>query len=431
MIPELQQLMPTTISNLKSKSNPNGAVDEKLAGGATRNEGDFYDSDLQIVTLNHLMGQDGKTNLADTIHNLGYSFALNNGQEMSTYSRGGYWQDSKAVTILLPDGKTPVNPGTTTYDGQSLDSLYLEFEKIIDANDSHLAIGAAWDPFANTAFLDKNSKKIPTPEKDGNISYTVKKVDANGNETPVTDNKVDTSTNGVYAVTYADKINDTLTVHKTVNVTVGDGNVSTPNSTPTGSISKPNSPVTAANNPASTTESTTKQPAKTTGSATTPKGAYAKGTVVYGVKKIYLYKNATFKKSQRIAQYRKTKRVNRPMFVVTGYAYSKGGALRYKVRDVNHGTKTDKKRGYITANKKYVVKVYYSTLPKNKKVTVINQKGVNAYKQANLTKKVKNYKKGTRLTVKKLVKHNLTTRYQLSNGDYITANKKLIIQGNY
>ncbi|WP_404819111.1 DUF5776 domain-containing protein [Lentilactobacillus parakefiri] len=30
-----------------------------------------------------------------------------------------------------------------------------------------------------------------------------------------------------------------------------------------------------------------------------------------------------------------------------------------------------------------------------------------------------------------MVKHNLTTRYQLTNGYYVTANKKLIIQGNY
>ena len=70
-------------------------------------------------------------------------------------------------------------------------------------------------------------------------------------------------------------------------------------------------------------------------------------------------------------------------------------------------------------------------MPKNKQVTVIAKKGVNAYQKANLTKKVKHYKTGTRLKVKKLVKHNLTTRYQLTNGNFVTANKKLVIQGNY
>lgn len=119
------------------------------------------------------------------------------------------------------------------------------------------------------------------------------------------------------------------------------------------------------------------------------------------------------------------------MFVVTDYARSKGGALRYKVRDVNHGSKTAGKVGYITANRKFVVPVYYKSVPKNKKITVISKRGVHAYRNANLTKYVKHYKKGVRLTVKKIVKHNLTTRYQLTNGNYVTANKKLVIQGNY
>lgn len=161
-----------------------------------------------------------------------------------------------------------------------------------------------------------------------------------------------------------------------------------------------------------------------------PNYASVKNSAVYAVNPIYMYKHATFKKSQRIAKYPKATRVNRPMFVITGYARSNNGALRYKVRDVNHGKKTAGKVGYITANPKYVVNVYYKTMPKNKKITVI-AKNVHAYKNQNLTGRTKTYKKGTHLTVKKLVKHNLTSRYQLSNGYYVTANKKLVIQGNY
>lgn len=84
--------------------------------------------------------------------------------------------------------------------------------------------------------------------------------------------------------------------------------------------------------------------------------------------------------------------------------------------------------GYITANRKFVVNVYYKTMPKNKKITVIAKKGVNSHRNANLTQKSKHFKK---VTVKKIVKHNLTTCYQLSSGHYVTANKKLVIQGNY
>lgn len=198
------------------------------------------------------------------------------------------------------------------------------------------------------------------------------------------------------------------------------------NSTNANSSSSNSSSSTTGNSGSTTTEPN--KPATTTSSIS---NLPAKGTVVYATKSIYLYKNATFNKNQRLAKYPKAKRVNRPMFVVTGYAHTKNGTLRYKVKDVNHGTKTANKRGYITANKHYVVKVYYSSMPKNKKVTVIAKKGVNAYKNASLTNKAKHYKKSARLTVKKIVKHNLTTRYQLSNGYYITANKKLIIQGNY
>lgn len=86
---------------------------------------------------------------------------------------------------------------------------------------------------------------------------------------------------------------------------------------------------------------------------------------------------------------------------------------------------------YITANSKIVPGVYYQSIPKSKKITVISKRGVHAHKNKNLTNRVKSYKKGTRLTVKKLVKHNLTTRYQLKNGTYVTANRKLVIQGNH
>ncbi|GEP23646.1 DUF5776 domain-containing protein [Lentilactobacillus diolivorans] len=50
-----------------------------------------------------------------------------------------------------------------------------------------------------------------------------------------------------------------------------------------------------------------------------------------------------------------------------------------------------------------MVPVYYASVPKPKKITIISRKGVNTYKSASLTGKAKHYKKGARLTVKKLV----------------------------
>lgn len=244
---------------------------------------------------------------------------------------------------------------------------------------------------------------------------------------------------GTYNVTLtADGYGDTTF---TLTVTNGDGTGggSTGGNTGTGTTTVPAATLTPATNvptnsssSSATIGSSSSTPTTTTKPSTSVGPNIAvKGEAVYATKKIALYKNTNFTKANRIAWYPKQKRINRSMFVVTGYKRTGNGTLRYKVRDVNHGRKTAGKTGYITASRKYVVPVYYASVPKSKKITVIAKKGINTYKSANLTGKAKHYKKGVRLTVKKLVKHNLTTRYQLSDGHYVTANKKLIIAGNY
>lgn len=239
----------------------------------------------------------------------------------------------------------------------------------------------------------------------------------------VSGDQFDTNSVGTHAVTfnYFDK-KATTQVTVTSSGGGGGGNVTpTPNPQPA---------PTPTPEPSPTPKPTPTEPAPPV-EPTIPNYAAKKKAAAYAIKGIYLYKHATFSKSQRIATYPKQKRINRPMFVVVDYARSKGGALRYKVRDVNHGRKTAGKIGYITANWKFVRPVYYQSLPKNNKIRVISLKGVHAYKSKNLTERVKSYKKGTRLTVKKIVKHNLTTRYQLKNGLYITSNKKLVIHDQY
>ncbi len=173
------------------------------------------------------------------------------------------------------------------------------------------------------------------------------------------------------------------------------------------------------------------QPSTTPGTTVVPtagENAPVIGQVVYSVGPIYMYKTPTFSTASRVSYYKQYKRVNRPMFKVIDYAKSANGALRYKVKDVNHRGDNAGNVGYITANTDFVVPAYYASVPKSKKVRVIASKGVNSYSYKSLSGKAKHYKKGTTLKVKKVVKHNLTTRYQLTNGKYITANKKLVIQ---
>lgn len=156
-------------------------------------------------------------------------------------------------------------------------------------------------------------------------------------------------------------------------------------------------------------------------------GSVKVGSAVYGTKHIYLYKDFIFSKNERLVSYAKKPRVNRPMFVVTKIVKNANGRVRFVVKDINHQAKTAGKTGYITAQNDCVKPVYYQS--KQAKITVINPNGVVAYKKANLTGKVKAYKQGTVLSVKRIVKHNLMTRYVLSNGQYITANRKLVQTG--
>ncbi|KRL16237.1 hypothetical protein FD12_GL000148 [Lentilactobacillus rapi DSM 19907 = JCM 15042] len=342
--------------------------------------------------------------------------------------------DKSNVTITDSDGNpvtkdtmAALKPGTyqLTYnnggkDGTSktLDLTILLDQAKLDTTDINL--------YLNQAFSENDLKqKISAVNSDGHTplgyNFTIK--DPDDKEFAVDNIGKISSEKGKYTVEVTTQKptsgNAALQGKLIINVTGA-----TPNPQP-GPTPVPNNNGGGSNNDNHTT--TTEKPA----TPTLPNYAAVKGSAVYATKKIYLYKHGNFKKSQRIATYPKQKRINRPMFVVTGYARSKGGALRYKVRDVNHHSKTDGKKGYITANRKYVVNVYYKTMPKHKRITVINPKGVYSYKTRSLIGQTKHFKKGTHLRVKKLVKHNLTTRYQLTNGKYVTANKKLIIQGSY
>ncbi|MFD1548544.1 DUF5776 domain-containing protein [Levilactobacillus fuyuanensis] len=148
-----------------------------------------------------------------------------------------------------------------------------------------------------------------------------------------------------------------------------------------------------------------------------------KNSVIYATKKISLYSSPTFTNSARKTWYANKSRMNRPMFKVTGTAISQNGVKRYKVQDLNGKGTT----GYVTANANYVAPLYYAT--KQNKITVINPKGLNAYANKALTGKRTNYKQGQVLKVTKIVNYDLTTRFVLSNGKYISANKKLVTAG--
>lgn len=255
-----------------------------------------------------------------------------------------------------------------------------------------------------------NGKQVSTFKAEGQKKYELDIPVSGSTGTITVTNKVDTDTN------------------------TGGSTSSESNSSSTGASSTPSvsSSVSSSSNSESnssiTSSSSTTKPST---SVNVPKSAVKIGSTVYATKKIGMYKAANFKKSQRIAVYAKRARLNRPVFVVSGYARSTNGLLRYQVKDVNRGSKTFGKKGYVTASLKYVQPVYYVSMPKSKVITVISKKGVNSYKKVNQKGKVRHYKIGTNLRVKKIVKYRLTTRYVLANGHYVTGNKKIVIQKSF
>lgn len=147
------------------------------------------------------------------------------------------------------------------------------------------------------------------------------------------------------------------------------------------------------------------------------------------VRKLGLYRHPTLTAANRLNWYRRQPQMHQPQFVVLRRAYSRAGRLRYQVRDVNHHTATAGRVGYVTARAAWVRPTYYQRASKHQVLTVINPQGVNGYRHRQLTGQVRHYRQGARITIKRLVHYHLTTRAQLPNGRYLTANRQLVQAG--
>ncbi|ALJ31099.1 hypothetical protein AKUA1202_01280 [Apilactobacillus kunkeei] len=149
---------------------------------------------------------------------------------------------------------------------------------------------------------------------------------------------------------------------------------------------------------------------------------------IYMVKGFYRYSSVNFSHKNRIHGYKKQARPNAVMFRIVGETTNKNGLKRYKVYQIVRNKKgllrvDHKKWGYVTAKSSYVEPLYYSNAVNE--VRVISDR-IRVYKNLKLTKSVKSYKRGTVLKVKTVKKIGSTYRFQLTNGNYISANKNLV-----
>jgi len=152
--------------------------------------------------------------------------------------------------------------------------------------------------------------------------------------------------------------------------------------------------------------------------------------VVTAVRGMALYRKPDFSKSGRLVAYRQQAQMHQPQFKVLGTVKSKAGHLRYHVRDLNKKSKGYGKTGYITANSKYVQSAEYSK--KAKVITVINTRGLKAYGNGKLIGKVKHhYRQGQVLKVKRIVQQKGKFSFQLTNKQYVSANKQDVQVGKH
>lgn len=269
-------------------------------------------------------------------------------------------------------------------------------------------------------FVDDNNKSIDTSmslnvpdDNDGvqttNYAQTIETALLEATPT-ITDYTFDKA-----AMTTDTESNPTITYHFSADSTTSSSSSSESSSSESSSVNSATSSTDSGN----LSDSSSANGAGDTATSSVTKVSVSKASV-YAIRKIGLYKKVNFTKNNRIRWYQKQPRTKRPQFTVIGYARTKAGTLRYKVKTTSGQT------GYITANTNYVSNTYYQMNPKT--ITVINAKGINAYRKVNLTSKVRHYRKGTVLKVKAVKQHGITTRLILTNGTYITANKTMVLK---
>lgn len=147
------------------------------------------------------------------------------------------------------------------------------------------------------------------------------------------------------------------------------------------------------------------------------KAAAFKSFRIYGKQGLYRYAKPTFKRSQRLAHVKYLPRIRAKIFRVVGTATSSQGRLRYRLADGS----------YVTARADYVANLYWQG-KHYRKLVVINPKGTYEYQKPMFKRnyRVKLLHKKTVVKVKRMVRRGDMTRYQLTNGRYLTGNKQWV-----
>ena len=139
--------------------------------------------------------------------------------------------------------------------------------------------------------------------------------------------------------------------------------------------------------------------------------------MIYAKRGLYHYASPTFTRAQRLAFVKQQPRVKAATFKVVDTATSTTGKLRYRLAD---GT-------YITANPNFVANLYWQGT-QYRQLRVTNPQGAYLYATTRFSTQNRrtHLKKGKTVTVRRIIHTGMTTRYQLTSGQYITGNKQWV-----
>ena len=147
-----------------------------------------------------------------------------------------------------------------------------------------------------------------------------------------------------------------------------------------------------------------------------PVGRPFKPFMIYLKRALNRYLRATFKRNQIQQHYRQYSRQTAPTFKVVGTQRSSQGRLRYRLSD----------GGFVTARKAFTANLYWQ----GKTYTRLRvDRTIYQHSQAKLTRKsrIKVLKRGQVVRIKRMiVRRGYMTRYQLTNGQYVTGNKQFV-----
>lgn len=152
---------------------------------------------------------------------------------------------------------------------------------------------------------------------------------------------------------------------------------------------------------------------------------------ITGVRKLGLYLSPNFSAKTRLIWYTRRPRTQQPQFIVLGKRVSRHGTARYRVRDINRQSPTYGLIGYVTTRKTYVHQTYYHLRKKLAVITVINLRGINGYRTGRFgsSRRLRHYRQGQVLRIRRIQRFKTTWRYQLTTGQFVTANKQWVARG--